>query len=278
MAYVIGLIVLLVVWAIYGFSSRKNVMELARGKNGIPSSSQFQFLLWTIMVIFAYATVYADRAMFHGQYNPMGEIPVNLLALMGISGGSMVISKGIDVHNQSRGTARKGKKEHEIYGFKYLVCDEDGMPALNKVQMMAWTIISIGVYVTLLIRQVNGSAPPSLPDVDSALLVLMGVSQGTYLGKKLISTTTPILQRLDKDSAKSGDTVILTGKNFGSEQAGGTIKISHGKTEHNPSQIDGWIDTEIKIVVPSGLDEGPYDVSVEMGSKESNRLTLEVKK
>jgi hypothetical protein len=32
-----------------------------------------------------------------------------------------------------------------------------------------------------------------LPDIDPALVVLMGLGQAAYLGKKLISTTTPIL-------------------------------------------------------------------------------------
>ncbi len=272
MPYLVGGAGVLFFWMLYGvFSGKWNPMELAKGGDGLPSSSKFQFLLWTGVIIFAYITIYVARAQ-QGEYGPIAEVPANLLVLMGISGGAMVISKGITVYNLSRGTATKSHETPKGCSLKYLICDDDGEPALNKLQMIAWTFIAIGIYLVLLTRQVSATALAVLPNVDDSLLVLMGISQGTYLGKRLVSTTAPNFQRLGKDTARSGEEVTLYGKNFGDEQAGSIVRIG----DLYPSQIKEWKDDSITLILPQGLSSGTHNVSVIVGSKESNQLTINV--
>jgi hypothetical protein len=65
-----------------------------------------------------------------------------------------------------------------------LLTDDSGY-SLHRVQMAGWTLVLLivfahGVYLTL-----------SMPEFDSTLLGLMGISAGTYLGFKLPEKQTP---------------------------------------------------------------------------------------
>jgi len=285
MPYIIGAVGLLVLWFFYVVSSRKwNPMELAKGADGLPSSSKFQFLLWTAVVVFAYITIYVARAQ-HNEYGPITEVPANLLILMGISSGAVVLSKGITVYHLSHGSAVKSGRVPSGSSIKYLICDDNGQPVLNKVQMMAWTFIAIGIYLVLVTRQVGAVEIPVLPNVDDSLLVLMGISQGTYLGKRMLSTTNPILRSLSKGTAQPGDEVILSGSDFGDVQTGGVVRIDRTYEEAGgaikvdkfyPSQIKEWKNNNITFILPQGLSSGLHNVLVVVGGKESGQLTIKI--
>jgi hypothetical protein len=62
--------------------------------------------------------------------------------------------------------------------------------------MLIWTFITAGIYLVTLrdfiADQGYKAAETALPDVDGALLVLMGVAQGGYIGGKLVSQSTGI--------------------------------------------------------------------------------------
>jgi hypothetical protein len=282
MPYIAGIAGVIILYIIYGlFSKTWNPIELAKGDDGLPSSSVFQFVLWTIVAVFAYITIYVDRVQ-HGESGPMNEIPTNLLILIGISSGAMLISKGITISQLSRGTAVRSDRVPKGYSFKYFICDDSGQPSLNKFQMVAWTFIAIGIYIFLVTREVGNSAMPVLPNIDDSLLVLMGISQGTYLGKRLVSSTSPVLFSLDKSAAKAGEEIILSGDNFGDKQIGGIVRIDQptgqpGVVEkHYPSEIKKWENNKISLVLPDGLPAGLYNILALIGGKESNQLTIQI--
>jgi hypothetical protein len=284
MPYFVGILALVIIWLLYwAFCKDINPLHLVIGADGKASSSKFQFLLWTCMVIFAYVAIYYVKAT-NGDYGPFSEMPSNLLILMGISAGSMVASKVITSSQITQGTTQKdpvttvGNKKSKFL-FKYLVCDDDGYPALNQVQMIAWTFISLGIYLALVIEQVNSGSEYHLPNVDESLMVLMGISQAAYLGKKLSSTTNPNLQNLNTGTAKVGDEIILRGQNFGGNQGGGQVKIFDpiANVSYYPSEITEWEDTSIKIKVPTIPVKVSYNVTVIVGSKETRALSLQVK-
>ncbi|MFC1982246.1 IPT/TIG domain-containing protein [Chloroflexota bacterium] len=272
MPYLIGIAGVIVIWLVYRlFSGKWNLMSLVTGGDGLPSSSQFQFLLWTIVIIFAYVTTYVARTQM-GECGPIAEIPVNLLILMGISSFALVASKGITAYQLSGGTASIKQRRPEGSGFKYLIGDDEGKPTLNKLQMIAWTFIAIAIYIFMVVKQVESGAVPALPDVDESLLVLMGISQGTYLGKRLVTTTMATLQKLALTTTDSGREVTLTGLNMGDEQYGGLVKVG----DFFPSEIKSWSDKEVKFVLPPSIEAGVYPVSVTIGGKESNKLTMAI--
>lgn len=84
-----------VLWAI--FSDKVDLSGLiaeqgaGAGKPGKASLSRFQFLIFTFVIAGLYLVLSLEAGNFI-------EIPANVLALMGISGGSYVVSKGIEKH------------------------------------------------------------------------------------------------------------------------------------------------------------------------------------
>jgi hypothetical protein len=297
MPYFYGILTLLVIWLFYGLCSQKwNPLRLVIGEDGRASSSKFQFFLWTCMIIFGYVAIYSVKAM-NGDSSAFSKIPPNLLILMGVSTVSVVGAKAITGVQATQGTVKttqkpdssksdNGKKKLPVekrnssFNFIYLVCDDDGTPALDKIQMIAWTFISLIIYLILIIQQVNSKGPYQLPNVDDTLLILMGISQGAYLGKKLTNSTTPSLLKLDRNTAQVGEEVTLTGQNFGDGQGGGYVKLTD--TENNNIYYasvvqDKWQDGSITIIVPS-IPESRYNISVNVGGKETSPLTLNIGK
>ena len=59
-------------------------IDLARDSDGYPSLARFQFLSWTMVIIFSFTTIAIIRIL-GGVLEFPGEIPRNLLTLMGIS-------------------------------------------------------------------------------------------------------------------------------------------------------------------------------------------------
>jgi len=61
---------------------------------------------------------------------------------------------------------------------KDILSDENGI-SLHRFQIFAWTFVMVAVFI----RQVT--AYLIMPEFDSSLLILMGISSGTYLGFKV---------------------------------------------------------------------------------------------
>jgi hypothetical protein len=65
-----------------------------------------------------------------------------------------------------------------------------GTMDLMKFQMFGWTVIAIAIYVYLFLMNLN-SEITSLPNVDSSIVTLTGVSQAGYLAGKGVSNAPP---------------------------------------------------------------------------------------
>jgi len=59
-----------------------------------------------------------------------------------------------------------------------ILSDDDGI-SFHRFQMFAWTIILICIFIVSVFNSL------SMPDFDTTLLALMGISSGTYIGFKL---------------------------------------------------------------------------------------------
>lgn len=298
LSYLWGFLGLFCTWLLYKvFSKWRSLGDLVKGENGIPSAAMFQFLLWTGVIIFSYITIYAASA-YKGDVSSVPTVSGNLLVLMGISTGSMVISKGITDYKASRGTAVRtleNKKKGKLTGgfFQYLICDVDGpldkpnfQPALNKLQMIVWTFIAIAIFLVQVVYAVQKNIA-ALPKVDDSMLILMGISQTAYLGKKLVSNTMPMISSISKGIAKDGDKtikggdeILVTGDNLGDEQGCNIVRITtlndSKKSEYYPSEIKEWSHNSIKFILPIGLKPQLYNVSLTFGDKHTNPLTFQV--
>ena len=246
--YLIAFAALVVLYLIYWkLTSNPHISEIYVGAAGIPSATKLQWFLWTAIAIFAYVAMYVARVQT-GKIDPINEIPVNLLLAMGFSIGTNIGSRAI----QTSQTAN-GKKSTSPSRAKSIFEDDDGNPDLSRIQMLAWTFVAIGVYFVHLAQQIQSGNYNTLPDIDASLMVLMGLGQGAFLGKQLITADTPILNRVKPDSAKPGDIITLSGQSFGDALGGNVLLFDDDPVT---PQVTDWKDKEIQFSVPAKRPDG----------------------
>jgi hypothetical protein len=79
-------------------------------------------------------------------------------------------------------------------------------------------------------------------------MVLMGLGQGAYLGKKLTTIDTPRLTGLSAGSGLAGSPLTIYGLSFGTTQNGGLITID-GNAFYPDAPVK-WEDTQITFQLP----------------------------
>jgi hypothetical protein len=177
-ASIISIIVILVVCsAIFWISRRKPSSSkscLFCAPDGHLSLSHVQIGLWTVAV--------GGVLLFYGLTRiNTPDVPVSVITLMGLSlltgGLSYVAPSPPKTGNPS--TTKKPELQD-------LICDfaDDGTTILSisRAQMLFWTVILIGVFITQ--SALNGL----LWDVPWPLVGLMGVSQAGYVAPKFASS------------------------------------------------------------------------------------------
>ena len=179
-------IISFIVRALLHMNNRK-FRSISVNEAGYPSLAIFQFLLWTVVVAFSYLMIYYLR-INSGLYEPPSTISTNILILLGISTAVPIVSAGVGsmVYKEDRSTP--GIPIEHKWSSMLL---ENGRASLARYQMFLWTWIGIGLYTVILFSTVFSPATiadPSLlelPDIDPTLVVLMGLSQGAFIGGKL---------------------------------------------------------------------------------------------
>ena len=221
--------------------------ELFAGFDGVGSTSKLQWLLWLIVIGFGYVAIWVLRAE-HGDYTALSDIPVNLLTVLGFSTATAAAAKGITAgYVQTGKVAKTGVPANPTAATTGGIFQDDGgSPELAKIQMMAFTIIAIGIFLATVLHQIAiGDVTDSLPNIDSSLLVLMGISQGGYLGKKLVTFGTPALFAPNPLSGKAGTPITVTGSSLGAAKGSSQLLLNGA-----PIETTDWSDTSIKFTVP----------------------------
>lgn len=304
MPFLIGLIVLFVLYIFFYriWSKNWNPAELVIGQDKRPSSSKFQFLLWTVVVLYSYIVVYTARA-WNGYYQSIDQIPVNLFIVMGFSIATAAAAKGITVGYLETGRIAKpeptatradpenpqndvtGEPLKKRAGWSAILVDDQGYPDLSKLQMIAWTFIAIGIYLIglgALVKAIpnalqgvtdNAGNPMtwsnltpkflennpelaqriSLPDISAALMVLMGLGQGAYLGKKLVTVNTARLTQLTPSAGKPGSEVAISGVSLSEAPDGNQVTLN-GKPYEPPATVVSA--SQIKFTFPQKQADG----------------------
>ena len=251
-SYLIALAFLGVFYFFYVVLARSwNPFKVIRGADGRPSTSKLQFWLWTIVVIFSYVALYAARVQDH-LYDPIKEIPANLLIAMGFTIVTATAAKGITTSFVQNGDLVKPPASPQTSGASQVLKEDDGSLDLSKIQMLAWTVIGIGVYL-ILVNQSLRTAPYALPNIDSALMVLMGLGQGAYLGKKLVTTDVPRINGITPQSGAVATAITLKGETFGQTQSGSIVTIDG---QPMTAAVDSWADTQITFRLPANHPNG----------------------
>src|SRR5260370_36006064 len=141
--------------------------------------------------------VYADRAIGLHQVVPLAQIPQNVLIALGISITSAVAAQAIAGSQAASNPAAKTGNDAPSYDPSALVRDDQAATAsLTKVQLLFWTVVAIVVYLVTSFDGLAGlqaclSKTPAcgLPDIDTTLMLFMGLGHATYIGGKLSTST-----------------------------------------------------------------------------------------
>ena len=168
------------------FCASWNPWRLVEGFDRCTSTSKAQFFIWTVAALFGYTSFFI--AWLHQSLTikePIPHFPEMapwLASAMGLSGSTAIAAKGITTEYVKKGRITKPP---DMKGG--LLLDDTGFPELVKIQLLAWTVIAIGVFLAKLALQIRRQDFSAFPDVDGTLLALLGIGQGTYVGKKLVS-------------------------------------------------------------------------------------------
>lgn len=190
LAILIGVGALAFLWLLIGLTNRAigwRVWRLAEGEDRVPSTSKLQWLIWLAVVLFSYTALWVLRAK-EGNYGAITNVPANVLAVLGFSTATAAAAKGITVGYLHSGRIVKGAAAGAPPPQGGILKDDTGFPELAKIQMIAFTLLAVGIFLTTVFHEIHAHpGQGGLPNIDSSLLVLMGISQGGYLGKKLVS-------------------------------------------------------------------------------------------
>jgi hypothetical protein len=251
-AAVIALGVLAILYLVVSVSTNNwNPLKLVEGEDKQPSTSKFQWFIWLTIVLFSYVFLWVLRAR-QGDYGAINTVPSNLLAVLGFSTVTAVGAKGITVGYLKSGAISQPDPDTAAGG---LLVDDSGVPELAKIQMIGFTLVAVLIFLADVLHQARGPHPGAqLPNIDSSLLVLMGISQGGYLGKKLVTITTPVLTAMVPTTGPPGSVVTLTGSSFGG--GGGSSRLV---LDGNPIKTDSWKDAQITFTIPQQYPDASAD-------------------
>lgn len=235
-----------------------------------PSLAVFQFLLWTFIIAFAFLGIYLTR-IFAGDVDTIPTISPSILQLMGISVGVPIISGSISTIKYATSKVQKVPVPLPPYS---TMLEEEGKPSLTRFQMFAWTWIGISIYLFLLFSSVglklNDIGSLKLPDIDPNLVILMGLSQGAYVGGKIIAKQSIYIEKVILSQDKDGNNILsIFGNAFGTTKDTVWFDGVQIKDDGIPSWTDDRIDVKVQPVATA-----KHNIGVSRGSMLQQKVYL----
>jgi hypothetical protein len=254
--YVVSIAVAVSLWIILGVACTWNPLKLFEGADGRPSTSKFQFWLWTAVIVPTFCGLYAMQMKALGYSSVENDWPRNLLIVMGLSVVTTTAAKAITVgYISSNRLVKTSVPSNSGGAISQIFLDDRGFPDLSKVQMLAWTMIAVVVYMIAVLHKYH-AGDWKLPDIDNSLMVLMGLGQGAYLGKKLTSQDVTHLATLSPSSCVLTSLpvdVTIVGMSFGDTQ-GQSLLSMDGMVA--AVSVKSWSSTKIVFTFPATQSNG----------------------
>ncbi len=129
------------------------------------SLSRMQMAIWFIVIISSWLLLYVCLHRF----NNLSE---STLILLGITAGTSIGCVALDTNKEQTVCAPSR-------GFFTDLVSHNSTVSLFRFQNLAWTIVLVLVFVRQVVFYLK------MPEFDSTLLLLMGISSGTYIGGKV---------------------------------------------------------------------------------------------
>lgn len=235
-----------------------------------PSLAFFQFSLWTIIVLVVFLGIYLFNVLSGFIVTDIGSLPANLIIVMGLSTLSSVVSYIISRRNYNE----EPRKDYPVLD----MLKENGKISLTRVQMFSWTFIGIAYYIILLsVMFIN--TPISLfniPDLPQIFIVLMGISQFSYLTGKYISKSDKLqnIHFLPSSPTKGGrfhiycENIVATDETRKKELNVwfDTRRINYDDIlTDNTKIIQSVTSNKIEMIIPEDMEIGLHELLVEQG-------------
>ena len=260
--YFWGALALAAYLAIGSMAGQYGVLGAFRGEDGRLSSSKFQFFFWTGIVVFAYGAI-AAKHMAVSPAESLPQLPSNVLLAMGFSVITLAGAKGVTTAYIAAGRIAKGSHSDTV-SLADLVRQDDGVsPDLSKIQMLTWTLIAAVSYLFAVHGAIDSfSASTSgswkFPDIDAALMALMGIGNGAYLGSKIVASQSATITSLQPArGGAAGTQVTINGSGFGTSP--GTVQFGDVVAAIATAASSGgvqWSDGAVTFTVPPTHSDG----------------------
>jgi hypothetical protein len=136
------------------------------------SLARTQMAAWFFVVLAAYVFLWLVTGA-------LDTLTTTVIGLMGISAATAVAGNAMDAGKQTTAAAAAGPAAptQSVSFFTDIFSDEHGM-SLARLQIGIWTLVLAVIFARSVFRDL------AMPEFDSTLLGLMGISNGTYLGFK----------------------------------------------------------------------------------------------
>jgi len=165
-------------------SVSRHLLAVISSSNGVASLSQFQIMLWTLVV--GGSAIYVMALSGN-----LLSISSGTLVLLGIASGTTVLARV-----PSKTTPPVDPAAPMVVGipkWSQMLIDDPATPQIDvtRVQMLIFTLVSAAFVV------IKVAVSYSIPDIPDNFLVLMGISNGVYLAGRQLPDT-------PKGTAKAG--------------------------------------------------------------------------
>lgn len=166
-------------------AKRHGMRALFIGVDNRTSTSKLQAFLWTYAILWALVSLLAGAGIdeFHDALD--SELREEYLLLLGGPYAAAIAAKAITTQRADKDVQAKTPKPAQDGGglterLAEVVTNDEGNVDLGDFQYFAFTVLTLTYFAWAFI-----DAPgDGLPDIPGTLLVLVGVSQGAYVGKK----------------------------------------------------------------------------------------------
>jgi hypothetical protein len=164
------LTICLLVFAASYFLLVRNPSALRDTRNGLYSLGKSQMAFWGLLVMLTFAGLWSLTGT-------MERIPEQVLMLVGISGATGL--SAIVINNSKQPAhGSEGQQPPVSKGFWQDICDDGNGLCFHRLQVVIWTVLLGMVFV----RSVADVM--SMPEFSETLLIMLGISNGVYLGFK----------------------------------------------------------------------------------------------
>jgi hypothetical protein len=199
------------------------------------SLSKLQFYFWTVAALFGYAFLYISRVIVQHQTWP--DVPGTLPAIIGVSAGTAI---GAQIVTSAKGTKGSGEEAPTIAD----LVTSGGVVAVDRVQMLCWTILGVGTFVLAVMHEGAGTIT-SLPPVPEKLLYLMGLSSTGYLAGKMARKAGPVVAEISMTPPDSDDGIAARGATARLPDVAQPIADARAFVATVPAAMNGRVQTAL---------------------------------